>query len=85
MHYQRGSIRSATKQGELSIRDLLSVFPFGNVHRLIKISGAGLKSALDVTFGTTKKPRVGKLANVEVTIDRTATSKVRKISIGGKF
>lgn len=84
-----GGIRSSIDAGPITIEEVMSVLPFGNVHAVVEIPGSAVISALENGFLaigsdsiTGRFPQVG---GMKVLVDYTAPegSRVVSVELGG--
>lgn len=83
-----GGIRATVQAGEITKKDLVSVFPFGNYVVTKKISGKVLKEFLEAGFDTYPEKKGGfpQLSGVTVSFDssKPAGSRVQSVTVQGK-
>lgn len=82
-----GGIREGLPKGNITEKDLLSMFPFGNTVVKLSLTGAELKTVLEHSVGYTPESFGGfqQVSGVTFTLDRSrpAGSRVSDIKIGG--
>ncbi len=83
-----GGIRSSLAAGDITVGDILTVLPFGNTVRVIELSGADVKAALENGFSTYPEPLGGfpHVAGLTVSFDasKPAGERVVEVKIGGE-
>ncbi len=83
-----GGIRSSLPAGDITIGDILTVLPFGNTVRVIELSGADVKAALENGFSTYPEPLGGfpHVAGLTATFDasKPAGERVVDVTVGGQ-
>lgn len=80
-----GNIRQTIKAGKVTMGDLLSVMPFGNIVVTVELTGAEIVSALE--WGTSKYPAANgafpHVAGITFTFSKS-TRKISDVKIGGE-
>ncbi len=83
-----GGIRSSLPAGDITVGDILTVLPFGNTVRVIELSGADVKAALENGFSTYPEPLGGfpHVAGLTAKFDATkpAGERVVEVMVGGQ-
>ncbi len=83
-----GGIRSSLAAGDITVGDILTVLPYGNTVRVIELSGADVKAALENGFSTYPEPLGGfpHVAGLTVSFDasKPAGERVVEVKVGGK-
>ncbi len=84
-----GGIRSTLPAGDVTVGDILTVLPFGNTVRVIELSGADVKAALENGFSTYPEPLGGfpHVAGLTATFDanKPAGERVVEVKVGGEM
>lgn len=84
-----GSFRADIAKGDVSVEDVLNVFPFGNVHYVITLPGTGVIQSLEHGFTAfDSEDNAGRFAQVagmvvEADINNASGSRVKSVKIGG--
>lgn len=84
-----GGIRASIDEGPVTVEEVLTVLPFGNVHAVVDVTGAGVVAALENGFLalgndeiTGRYPQVGGMV-VEVNPAGAPGSRVVRVTIDG--
>lgn len=84
-----GGLRASVNEGPITVEEVLTVLPFGNVHAVVDITGAGVVAALENGFLalgndeiTGRYPQVGGMV-VEVNPEGAPGSRVVSVTIDG--
>ncbi len=84
-----GGIRSSLPAGDITVGDILTVLPFGNTVRVIELSGADVKAALENGFSTYPEPLGGfpHVAGLTATFDasKPAGERVVEVKVAGEL
>ncbi len=84
-----GGIRSTLAAGDITVGDILTVLPYGNTVRVIELSGADVKAALENGFSTYPEPLGGfpHVAGLTATFDanKPAGERVVEVKVGGEL
>ncbi|NME07616.1 5'-nucleotidase C-terminal domain-containing protein [Psychrobacillus sp. BL-248-WT-3] len=78
-----GGIRAAINQGPITVGEVISVLPFGNTLATMKLSGAEIKAAFEISFKESPKENGGFLhvSGAKVVYDSTKPVGQRVVSI----
>lgn len=78
-----GGIRSAINQGPITVGEVISVLPFGNTLATMKLSGAEIKAAFEISFKESPKENGGFLhvSGAKVVYDSSKPVGKRVVSI----
>lgn len=85
-----GGMRNSISKGDVTVEDVLNVFPFGNVHAIITLPGSGVIEALEYGFTAVddddNRGRYPQVAGMVVVADESAPAgqRVKSVTIGGK-
>lgn len=85
-----GGIRDSIAKGDITIKEILNVFPFGNVHVVITLPGSGILAVLEHGFTAVDSennngrfPQVGGMI-VTADLKAPAGSRVKSVVIDGE-
>lgn len=80
-----GGLRASIDKGDVTIEEVFEVLPFGLVHTVFKVSGAGLVQALEIGFcamdNTDASGRFPQVGGMAVTVDYSKPSGKRVVSV----
>lgn len=81
-----GGIRASIQEGEITLRDTVTVFPFGNIVVTKQVKGADIKAALEVGYRMYPEQNGGfaQIAGMRVTFDpsKEEGSRVTEVLVG---